>query len=475
MTEDAAASGGASPERFRWQALFQRVDEPLFVLNRRRVILFVNQAWQALTGLSAVEARQVACRRRRPVTVADSTNEILSHLLCPPVEVLAGESSRVRRLLPGRGTSPRWWDIDFFPLCHEAHVLGILGRILPLPAKPAAGTPPLPEKLAALRTRALRLEQQHLPESVVPAMRRLQVQLQLASQVRTSAVLVGEPGSGKKTLARLIHARGLDRERSIAALDCVRLPAEAVASLLLGDAGAEQRRNLGTIYLEEPGRLPRELQQVLWERLTERDDDEESVPDRLPRLLAGFNGEPREQVRSGRLLENLYCTLDVIRLEVPPLRERLLDLPVLVDRLLARAQAEGDRTIAGLTADAWETLRQHPWPGNLSELFAVLDSACQRATAAGDTRKVNLESADLPASLRLAQRLGETTGRVPERQLALDQVLEEVERRLIRLTLHRTKGNRSKAAELLGMLRPRLLRRMEALGLSSPAAEADEE
>jgi transcriptional regulator with AAA-type ATPase domain len=471
MMEDAAASGGAAPERFRWQALFQRVDEPLFVLNRRRVILFVNHAWQRLTGLSPIEARRVACRRRRPVAVADSTNEILAHLLCPPAEVLAGESSRVRRLLPGRGTSPRWWDIDFFPLCHEAHVLGILGRILPLPAKPAAGTPPLPEKLAALRTQALRLEHQHLPAGVVPSMRRLLEQMQLASQVRTSAVLVGEPGSGKKTLARLIHARGLDRERSFAALDCVRLPAVAVASLLLGDAGAEQRRQLGTVYLEEPGRLPRELQQILWERLTERDDEEEAVPDRLPRLLAGFSGEPREQVRSGRLLENLYCTMEVIRLEVPSLRERLLDFPVLVDRMLARAQADAQRTIEGLSAEAWELLRQHQWPGNLRELFAVLDAACQRATTAGDARKVNLELADLPASLRRQ----ETTGRAPERSLDLDQVLEEVERRLIRLTVQRTKGNRSKAADLLGMSRPRLLRRMEALGLSSAAAEADEE
>src|SRR5271170_4981184 len=103
MTEEAPGSGEAAPEQFRWQALFQRVDEPLFVLNRRRALLFVNHAWQRLTGLSAADARQVVCRRRRP-TVVDSIKDLLAHLLCPPGAVLTGESAQVRRLVPGSGS-----------------------------------------------------------------------------------------------------------------------------------------------------------------------------------------------------------------------------------------------------------------------------------------------------------------------------------------------------------------------------------
>ncbi len=311
MTEDMAGSGPAGlggPERFRWQALFQRVDEPLFVLNHRRALLFVNTAWQRLTGLSAAEARQVVCRRRRPVTAADSIQDILAHLLCPPSEVLQGDSARVRRLVPGGTGVPRWWDVEFFPLCQEARVRGILGRILPLPsvhaAKPA---PPLPEKLVALRQQVLRRLDLDWSSSELPAVRRVWEQVELACQARTPVVLVGEQGTGKTTLAHLMHARGPDRERSFAGLDCARLPPLAVASLLLGDAGAEQRRKLGTIYLAEPGRLPRDLQQVLWERLTEAGKDPEvETGERLPRLLAGFHGEPRDMVRAGRLLEPLY-------------------------------------------------------------------------------------------------------------------------------------------------------------------------
>src|SRR4051794_29736372 len=108
---EADGPGEAAPERFRWQALFQRVDEPLFVLNRRRALVFVNQAWQRLTGLSATEARQISCRRRT-ITVADSPHDVLAHLLHPPPEVMHGESARVRRLLPARAAAPRWWDIE---------------------------------------------------------------------------------------------------------------------------------------------------------------------------------------------------------------------------------------------------------------------------------------------------------------------------------------------------------------------------
>jgi transcriptional regulator with AAA-type ATPase domain len=470
MTEEVADSGGSASERFRWQALFQRVDEPLFVLNRRRAILFVNHAWQRLTGLSDVEARQVVCRRRRPASVADSIHDVLAHLLCPPAEVLHGQSARVRRVLPGQGAAPRWWDVEFFPLCHEARVLGILGRILPLPTASPSTRPPIPEQLLALRYLALRRQEQQLPAGESPAMRRLREQIHLASQVRTSAVLIGEAGVGKKTLARLIHAHGLDHERSFAALDCTRLPVVAVAGLLLGDGGAEQRGQLGTIYLAEPGRLPREVQQILWERMTERDDAdaEEGDRERLPRLLAGFCTDPRDQVRSGRLLESFYCSLDVMRLEIPPLRDRLGDLPLLVDRCLTRANADGEQSIVGLTDDAWELLKQHPWPRNLTELFSVLDAARRRAAGP------QITAADMPAALRLRQRMNETPGRVAEQSLPLDQLLEQVERRLITLALRQTHGNRSKTAEILGLSRPRLLRRMEALGLSSPAGEDEE-
>src|SRR4051794_31165659 len=103
------------PADFRWQALFQRTRDPLFSLNRRGRILFVNQAWEALTGVSAARAGGLACTRRKPAEPGPP-EEVLTHLLCPPPEVHQGRPGRARRLVPGAAPARRWWDVEFFPL-----------------------------------------------------------------------------------------------------------------------------------------------------------------------------------------------------------------------------------------------------------------------------------------------------------------------------------------------------------------------
>jgi len=477
IEEPAAPDPAETPDKpVRWQALFQRADDPLFVLNRRRTILFVNRAWEKLTRMSASEARRLVCRRRRPVTLADTPQDILSYLLCPPPEAMQGETTQVRRLLPG-GSTPQWWDVEFTPL-REKGRLRLLGRIVPLPAVQGPAAPPMPPRLAALRQQVQRRLNLFLPADNLPTLRRLAEQVRLASGLLCPVVLIGEPGSGKQTLARLIHAHSPQRERSLAVLDCTRLPVWSVAALLLADAGAGQRRQLGAIYLHEPGRLPRDLQLLLWERLLhpaetlgeERDAPEPSPlpprgdsPESLPRLLVGFSSDPRGQIAAGQLLEELFCALDTFRLELPPLRCRLAELPLLIERCLARLNSDGEKSIAGLAPQTLEMLARHPWPGNLAELLQVLDQARQRSASE------RITADDLPFSLRLPQRLDETPGRAPDALPRLDEVLEQVERRLIVMALERTKGHKGKAAEMLGVWRPRLLRRMQALRITDPA------
>ncbi len=472
MAEESPVTG--EPEQpFRWQALFQRSEDALFLLNRRRAILFVNRAWEKLTGLSASEARHLVCRRRRPVTTADTPQDILSYLLCPPPEAPPTETVRVRRLLPGSSATPRWWDVEFTPLRGPGgKLLASLGRIIPLPVVQAEVAPALPPRLSALRQQVQRRLNLFLPGEDTPVLRRLAEQVRLAAQVTTPVVLIGEPGSGRQTLARLIHAHSPQRERSFAALDCTRLPAWSVAALLLTDAGAGQRRQLGAIYLHEPGRLPRDIQLLLWERLlqsleaTSEGEETEAgqlaPPDRLPRLLAGF-ADPREQLASGQLLQELFCGLDTLRLELPALRERPAELPLLIERCLARLNSDGEKSVSGLAPALTEMLARYPWPGNLAELLQTLDQARQRTTE----KQITLD--DLPLPLRLQLRLEEKPGR-QDQAWALDRVMEQVERRLILLTLQRTGGNKTRAAELLGLFRPRLLSRMKALRITDPAA-----
>jgi len=441
----------ADADDFRWQALFQRSTDPVFVLSRRRRVLFVNRAWEALTGVPLAQARGLICRRQRPAAPGDPAEEILAHALCPPPQVLNGVTAAVWRLLPASpqtGGVPRWWDVEFVPLREGDAVCGVLGRVTPLLPAAAPSAPP-PELLFALRQRAADRWAMEWLASEVPTMRRLAEQVRLAASVRSPALLVGEAGSGKESAARLIHYHGQWRERAFVALDCARLPAAAVAELLFRPETEAHRRTIGTVYLHEPQQLPPRLQREFVALLTAGG---------APRMLAGICN-PSEQTTQ-RLQPELSCALSILVLRVPPLRERRADLPQLVERFLRRAAPLAEAPSAGLTPAAWELLRAYQWPGNLSELYATLVSA-RAAAGAGP-----IDAVHFPGALRSPHRRPDEPAREAERPLPLDQLLEEAERRLIQLALKRAKGKKARAAELLGVWRPRLLRRMIALGLA---------
>src|SRR5262249_31787422 len=194
--------------------------------------------------------------------------------------------------------------------------------------------------------------------------------------LRVALLLVGESGTGKHWLARTVHHQGLQREGTFVALDCARLPPALLAAILFGDAGLARSPGVGTYYLQEPAQLPGDLQERLGQLLEAAAPDPGSEA-RRPRLTAGCSPDPAAAVRAGRLLEGLFCQLGVLTIALPPLRERLADLPFLVERFLARTD-EPSR-VKGLTPAAWDVLRGYRWPGNLRELNAVLASARERA------------------------------------------------------------------------------------------------
>lgn len=451
------------PIDFRWQAFFQRSREPFFLLNRQRRFLFVNHAWETLTGLSAPEARGAKCpRRARPGEPRDIA---IRAACCPPPEALAGRPAHVRRLVDTEAQpQPQWWHIDFLPLTDENGLLCVLGKItlpdvastLALTELHAASTsrssqtkPWRPDVLMTLRQRhGSRFSVDGLSSSL-PAMRRVAEQVRLAGATRVPILIAGEPGAGKEWLARAIHAHGPASEQTFVCLDCARLPAAAVAEALFPEAAPAWRSGVGTFYLKNPASLPRDLQTRVIDLL--------QGP---ARIIAGCGPEPSAEVHSGRLVTDLYCALATVTIELPPLRDRLADLPLLLGQMLERLQEDDERRVEGPSAEAWEVLRAYRWPGNLRELLSVLAAARRHSKGA------HLEVADLPAPLRLAVGLGEMPGPAPERSLPLDKLLEEAERKLLLLALRRAQGNKSRAAELLSIWRPRLLRRMEVLGIA---------
>jgi DNA-binding NtrC family response regulator len=438
-----------NPAGPRWHALLQRAADPLYLLNRRREVLGVNRAWEELTGFTAAAVRGARCRRLRDATPA--TLESLLSTLAPPPDAAGGRSLRVRRALPRPGAAPDLWDIHFLPITGPKGRRLLLGKIAQVPRQAAWVQQPLPPRLVALRERAARAYSLESLPDAKPAQRRLVGQVRLAAEVETPVLIVGEAGAGKEWLARTIHHHGRAAERTFAAVDCARLPPAALAAALFAEPGLCYRAHVGSLYLGEPQRLPRELQAKLCELLAS--PPPAGAASRRPRLLAGCSADPQGEVRAGRLLEELHCALSPLMIVVAPLRERPADLAWLVPRILARLDDEG-QPAAELSPEAWDRLAAHPWPGNVAELHAVLAEALARA------RGGRIEAAHLP------WHLGEPAPLPAPLPLPLDELLTRAERRLIELALARAGQNKTRAAELLQMWRPDLWRRMKKFGMT---------
>jgi transcriptional regulator with PAS, ATPase and Fis domain len=440
---------GDPADEFRWQSLFQHAREPVFVLSRRRRLLFANRAWEALTGRPLADIRGLTCTRR----AADTADAALARALWPSQEVMGGQSACVRRPQPGAATGPPWWEIEFFPLVGAQGVIGVIGRITD--GSPTATAAPfqLTEAWAALRSQAaahFRLDT--LDTNRQPTMT---AQARLAATSRCPVYLIGEPGTGKRWLARAIHHASDRRDLPFVALDSAFLPPAALRAALVAPVGLDRPDWLGTLYLHEPAALPRELQAELAQRFTDH-------AEHAPRVIAGSTAadDPKRPVFLGQMLPELYDVLGVLVIALPPLRARKEELPELVEDLFRRVAMVLEKTVAGLSSDAWECVRAYAWPGNLRELYSTLLSAGRRAA------KDQIAAADLPLGVRQARLTDAAPAvRPPANLPSLDTVLEEVEKRMIRLALERADGNQSKAADLLAVWRPRLIRRIKALGL----------
>lgn len=440
MTDASPASDRDPSGELRWQSYLRHAREPLFLLGRHRRLLFANRAWEEATGLRLAAVRGKQCRPKRGR--AQDHEEAALAVFAPPAEALAGQTCQARR----RAVAPAggWWQLDFFPLLGGQGLLGVLGKItvVPMPAVLAQ----LPDRLMALRDRQANCFRLDSMSSALPAVERVGEQARLASQGHMPVTLIGEAGTGKHWLARAIHQAGASRDRCFACVDCRALPPILVDGLLLDPRG--RRMALGTVYLREPGELPRDLQDRLAQVLRSGDEAD------APRWIVGHRADPAESVRAGRLVHELHCAASTLIVHLPPLRDRLADLDAFIDCFLARTRLLIEHKIALVSPEAALALRAHGWPGNLRELYDVLRAASARA------KGERIELADLPFFLRNAPLPA-------EKKLPLDALLEQAERRLIERALRQAHGNRTRAAEILGIWRARLQRRMEHFGIDA--------
>ena len=423
-----------------WRAFFQQSRTPVFVLGKGKRLRFANAAWEHLTGMKLADALGLVCSTRRHSTP-------LAAALAPTTEALAGTPDKVRRPAPPLRTGPPWWDVSFTPLAGDDGLLGLVGSIAVVGEAVPAAMRKIPATVTAVRERHAGHFTLDLLSGPSAVAERFASQVRLASQTTAPVWLVGEPGSGKETTARVIHHTGTQRERMFVAFDGGLQP-YLIESLLFGHGGLglASSDRVGTLFLKEPAALPRDLQERLLDVFLE-------VKPGALRLICASARPAADDVSSGRLLPDFDTTLSVLELRIPPLRERLDDLTRIVSRITPRP----------LDPAAVEVMKAQAWPGNLRELAEVLAEAATAADSGPILRD------HLPHQLRV--RAGLVPNPPPGPSPKLDVLLEAVEKRLIRLALAKHKGNATKAAEWLGIWRTRILRRIAALGIGKPKAE----
>ena len=306
---------------------------------------------------------------------------------------------------------------------------------------------------SALRTSGVTLVGDH------PAMHVVLERVDQVADSNASVLIRGEEGTGKEVVTRLIHACGARRGGPFVTVRLSGREAHPTASELFGtpsDAPSARDSKLaqaehGTLFIDEIANLSRELQIGLL-RLV-RDPDSRCKAD--VRIVAATARNLEAAVRDGTFIEDLYYRLNIIPIEIPPLRERLEDIPILAEHFRRAANASHNRNTPPLPPDLLVRLSECPWPGNVRQLENVVDRLVVSAKDRGATVY------DLPASLRTdVKSLGTDIVDLPVHGVDLRMLLTQLEDRLIGQALERTNGNKNRAAELLGMNRTTLVEKL---------------
>jgi two-component system, NtrC family, response regulator AtoC len=306
----------------------------------------------------------------------------------------------------------------------------------------------------------------------------------VADSPGSTVLITGESGTGKDLLAKVIHYNSRRAGRSFLNITCSAMPETLLESELFGhERGAftdarQQKRGLfeladeGTIFLDEIGEMTPALQakllRVLEDRAFRRLGASSDVKVDV-RVIAATNRNLEDQVREGKFRDDLYYRLNVLRIEMPPLREREHDVIPLAQFYVDHFSREFRRGTRRLSPAAESALLAYSWPGNVRELRNLIERAV--LLAEGDT----LEPADFESlhTLRAAAETAKPASGTGGIDLPADGLkLEDVERQLVQLALERTRGNQTRAAALLGLHRDQIRYRMEKFGMLKPPGSA---
>jgi two-component system response regulator PilR (NtrC family) len=321
------------------------------------------------------------------------------------------------------------------------------------------------------------LEERYRFEGIIGKSREMTRLFQLLETVAptgSTILITGETGTGKEVVARAIHHNSPRRANRFVAINCSAIPETLLEAELFGHVrgaftgavgnrqGRLEQAHKGTLFLDEVGTMSTALQMKLLRVLQEREFERvgESHPTKVDvRVIAATNSDLRQMVADGQFREDLYYRLNVIPVELPPLRHRKDDVPLLVQHFLDRFRPG---TVA--SQEAMRRLMAFSWPGNVRQL----ENAVERAIAfSGGRSQIDVD--DLPPDIQHAREPLRSSVDLPEEGVDLDAYVAAIERDLIERSLERTGGNKGQAAKLLNLKRTTLVEKLKRFARQPPA------
>lgn len=297
-----------------------------------------------------------------------------------------------------------------------------------------------------------------------PAMGELKKTIKHIAYSKSNVLILGESGTGKELVAHAIHSEYHGEDKPFVCVNCAAIPSELLESELFGyeegsftgakkggKIGMFQAADGGTLFLDEIGEMPLQMQakllRVLQDKKVKKVGSNEAKPVNV-RIIAATNRDLEAMVREGTFRDDLYFRLNVISVNIPPLRERVEDLPMLVEVLIDKVSGNPYMDAKGISPEAMEYIKKYAWPGNVRELENVIEHAANFVGSDGIIHVNNL-----PKVVTGLEKSSEIK--------TLKQIVDEIERQTIVNALHNNNGSRVKAAKALGISRTSLYEKME--------------
>ncbi len=458
-------------------------NDSLILVNPEGVITLINQKFADSLGIRASQMIGKHVHKAYP-------NSNPSRL---PVVMDTGQSEVAEpHLLNGHNAV-----VSRYPLLKDGEMIGALGKILFHDIRELSR---LAEKFQAYINKPERKEEKRPKRSPQsghefkydcnsiigqsPVMIDLKEKLLRIAQRPSNVLLSGESGTGKELFAHAIHAASKRRRAPFVRVNCAAIPEQLMEAELFGyvdgaftgarkggQAGKFEQAHTGTIFLDEISEMPQHMQAKMLRVLQEKEVTPlgSTRTRKLDiRVIAATNVALEEQIAAGEFRTDLYYRLNVITLEIPPLRERREDIYFITKHLIDNFNDEFDMQVQGLSDEAWQVLQAYDYPGNIRELRNAVESAFNM------TNGNQLEVADLPQHIRQqpTKKSCQPSSSTPAQELLahigqrpLQEIMEDLEQQLLTATLDKTGGNKLNAANLLGISRPGLYKKLQKFNL----------